>query len=112
MKALSAERFLICTKSIPNFIKLINDSKILEKLDFRNIENIDNLENDFIKFFTDYELDKNIIIYSDYQLCKSLKDTENEFIIVGNQFIENMGMGPDIINKKKVIVILIEKNKL
>ena len=48
-------------------------------------------------------MDKNIKIYSDYQICKSLIDSENEFIIVGNPFIENMGISSQIANNKKVI---------
>ena len=112
-KSVCTEIFLISTKSIPNFIKLINDSKILEKIDFRNSEeDIGNLENDFIKYIINYELEKNIKIYSDYQVCKFLIDTENEFIIVGNQFIENMGMDLEITKKKKVILNINKEKKI
>ena len=48
-------------------------------------------------------MDKNIKFYSDYQICKSVIDSENEFIIVGNPFIENMGISSQIANNKKVI---------
>ena len=103
MQSFTMKIFLISSTSIPNFINLINDSKILDKLHLQSDQNIDYLENDFIKHFTNYELDKNIKIYSDYQICKSLIDSEKEFIIVGNPFIENMHISSEITNNKEVI---------
>ena len=37
------------------------------------------------------------------KISKFLIDSENEFIIVGNTFIENMGISSQIANYKKVI---------
>ena len=70
--------YLISTKTIPNFISII-------KKYYGN-------EKKLKKHFADYELERNIKIYSNYLECINVaKNTdENEFIIVDKEFIDNM----------------------
>ena len=87
----SIDVYLISTKSIPNFINIVNNSKILErKIDIIEIE-----ENYLNEGLGQYALDKNIKIYFDFQECKNLVDKDNEdneFIIVDCKFLNSMDM--------------------
>lgn len=55
--------FLIATKTIPNFTKLIKDSKVLESSD----ENLSKCENILKKTLKTYKLEKRIKIINDYK---------------------------------------------
>ena len=72
--------YLISTKTIPKFISLIRKYYGNEKK--------------LKKHFADYELEKNIKVYSNYQECINILNNkeENEFIIVDKNFIENMSI--------------------
>ena len=100
--------YLISTKSIPNLIKIIEDSHVLENID-KSKENTDNLgksENKLFESFQFYELEDNIKIFCDYEECNSLtkqsNEGDNEFIIVGEPFIKNMNINYSNIENMKV----------
>ena len=77
------EKYLIKTKSIPNFIRIIKESGILSNM--RN-------KKELMKKLNDYTLETNIEIISDYEEGKNLlsKEEDNEFIIVDKKFLEKM----------------------
>ena len=91
--------YLISVVSMPNFIKIIEDSKILEIKNNSEERTIKTKESNLAKNFEDYQLEKNIKIYDDYNQCKKIgkenNQSKNEFIIVDKKFLE-------IINFKKI----------
>ena len=106
-KQINLNIFLISTKSIPNFINLINKSKVLEYIDFKTNQ-FDVFEKNLLKSLRQYNLDKNIEIYYDYNKCKeilkfNLKE-ENEFILVSNTFIIIIKINKNNINENEVIL--------
>ena len=115
-KKIEIEGFLISTKSIPNFIKIIEDSKVLKNLNNyikKNEINDNNIKNSEIQLkhnLCKYNIE-NINIYYDYNSCINLiNDKEkNEFIIVDNLFLQSMNINQDI-NQYKKVVINIDKD--
>ncbi len=115
-KKIEIEAFLISTKSIPNFIKIIEDSKVLKNLNNyikKNEINDNNIKNSEIQLkhnLCKYNIE-NINIYYDYNSCINLiNDKEkNEFIIVDNLFLQSMNIKQDI-NQYKKVVIKIDKD--
>ena len=105
----SIDVYLISTKSIPNLINFVNNSKILErKIDIIEIE-----ENYLKEGLGQYVLDKNIKIYFDFQECKNLVDKDNEdneFIIVDCKFLNSMDMRNFL--DKKVELKINNKNSI
>ena len=78
LKKFSKDVYLISTKTIPKFISIIkkyygNERKLKDN-------------------FADYELEKNIKVYSSYKECINVVNNkeENEFIIVDKEFILKM----------------------
>ena len=108
--------FLISTKSIPNFINFIEQSSILENLKKNNFKSIENPENILNDLFQKYALEKNIVFYKDYQICKQLigKNEENEFIIVDESFLKNMHFNFQELNKIRyynvILILSTDKN--
>ena len=130
---ISYKAFLISTKTIPNFMDLIEESQILKHILNLKDKNDSNIYEGKLKgFLKNYNLEKNIKIYYDYNECEKLihlndednkqkeneeneeneenkenknKYKENEFIIVDEDFIEIMNVNP---NKKKGMDIIIE----
>ena len=127
---ISYKAFLINTKTIPNFMDLIKQSQVLEYILDLKDKNDSNIYEDKLKdLLKNYNLEKNIKIYYDYNECQKLinlndednkqkeneedklneenknKYKENEFIIVDEDFIENMNVNP---NKIKGMDIIIE----
>ena len=116
-KEIIISKYLISTKSIPNFIKIIEDSHVFENID-KSKENTDNLnkkEDKLFELFKFYELEDNIKIYCNYEECNSLtkqsNEGDNEFIIVDEPFIINMNINYFNIENMKVNFI-INKDKI
>ena len=108
--------FLISTKSIPIFINNIEKSLILENLKKNNFKSNENSEKILNDLFQKYTLEKNIVFYKDYQICKQLigKNEENQFIIVDESFLTNMKFNFKELNKfryyKVILNISTDKN--
>ena len=106
------EIYLISTKSIPNFIKLIEDSKILENKNSSNDQVMEQLEISLSDLFfrNEYRPEKGIKIYSKFADCKDIMyendDEKNEFIMVKKNFIEKIGKAGE-----KNVLLKLEKNK-
>ena len=103
--------YLLSVKSIPNFIKFINQPEVLENLNTENNNDIQFKNKYFSK--NKIALDQDIIIYKDYQECKKIveenNNNENEFIIVEKDFIDLIKNNNDKLINKKVIFKLKEK---
>ena len=102
--------FLIKVNSIQNFLALINIPKVSQHLDkiIIDLENQD-YQDQFLRLrFDSFVLDQNIKIISDYKECQSYikqkekEDINNEFIIVNDNFVNNMCKSEDIKDIKKV----------
>ena len=114
----SSEYFLISTKSISKFIKLMEKSKVLENLEIEDNDEskqiIKSNESMLKKELNRYDPKKEIpIIYSDYQECNLMigqNNEDNSFIIVDEEFFNIMENNIDEnnknnnINEKKVIL--------
>ena len=98
--------YLIKTKSIPNFIKILKEAFITVKTE----EELKEAEKNLEKNLKDNQLEKNVEIYDSYQSCLEIiqNKLENEFIIVREDFLNNLEIedGKD----KKVQIIEIDKN--
>ena len=83
--------YLISTESIPNFIKIIEDSNILKFKNNSNYKTLEIIESDLNKKLDNYELERHIKIYNDFTLCIDFagrnNDKKNEFIIVDKKFL-------------------------
>ena len=102
--------YLVKANSIPNFIKLISET--LYKLYHSNEKEIKDSE-DKLRKNKKYELEKDIVLYSSFEECKSIiknDDENNAFIIVDEKFLKNMGIYDN--NKDKNVYMTINnKNK-
>jgi hypothetical protein len=98
--------YLIKTKSIPNFIKILKEAFKTVKTE----EELKEAEKNLEKNLKDKQLEKNVEIYDSYQPCLEIiqNKLENEFIIVREDFLNNLEIedGKD----KKVQIIEIDKN--
>ena len=99
--------YLISKNSIINFTNLIEQSRVFDNLFLQEFTDTDNgYESDLKESLNDYKLDKNIKFYYKYEECQEIlknnKEEENEFIIVNNAFIGDMGIKSENINKKGV----------
>ena len=94
--------YLIKTKSIPNFIKILKEAFKTVKTE----EELEEAEKNLEEKLKDYELEKNVEIYDSYQDIIKNK-LENEYIIVRENFLSNLEIedGKD----KKVQIIEIDK---
>ena len=104
--------YLISTKSLPNFIEIIEKSKILEHKNISNNDSISIYEKELKRLFNDYIIEKNIKIYDNYDLCnyiaKKKNNNDNEFIIVTLDFLYLM----ELQNKYlKYVLIKLDKDK-
>ena len=111
--SVSFKAFLISTKSIPNFLKLIQQSEVLEHvLSHKDKNDTDSYETKLKELLKNYDLEENIKIYYDYDDLLEIKKKEedNEFIIVDHFFIENM-IGNLNDNKNKEIIVDIENDE-
>ena len=90
----SFKAFLISTNSIPKFMKIIKNSKILNYLNDKNKNDLKDLEDKLNYELSAYEIEKNIKIYYDYNELKKISkednENENEFIIVDELFCRIM----------------------
>ena len=98
--------YLIKTKSIPNFIKILKEAFKTVKTE----EELEEAEKNLEEKLKDYQLEKNVEIYDSYKPCLEIiqNKLENEFIIVREDFLNNLEIedGKD----KKVQIIEIDKN--
>ena len=100
--------YLISVKSIPNFIKPIEKSNILKIIKEGKENKIISIERKLKKENQNYQLEKEIKIYSDYIPSKTLSENnndENEFIIVDMIFVEKMVENFDKYKNKTVNLI-------
>lgn len=91
--------YIIKTKSIPNFISLVKNLKILYEINI----------NEFLKNKSfNYKKDSNIeLIYQESQIKEIIDNNEeNEFIIVEKNFLDIMGVESD---KNKEVILSIDK---
>ena len=108
------EVFLINVNTISNFIRCIKESKVINELDQNSNERIEFL-NILLTKFDEYQIEKNIEIYYDYEKCKNIcqENENNEFIFVNRLFIDNMGIDKnDIIKKVNLYINKKDKNKI
>ena len=103
--------YLISTDSIPIFIKIINESKILEYKNNPSKDLVDAYEKNLIYSLESYALEKNIKIYYNFEECRNLANDNNEkgneFIIVEKQYLDIMQIEKE---KGKFVLINYEKN--
>jgi len=100
------EVYLIKTSSIPIFIKKIKEVFKTVNSEKDLIEAEDNLK----KRLEDYQIDKKPEIYDSYKSCLDIikNNSENEFIIVREDFINNFEIEDG--ENKKVQIVEIDKN--
>ena len=104
--------YLLSVKSIPNFIKFIEQEEVLENLNTDNNDDNKRFKEKFFNGNKTYRLDKIIIIYDSYQNCKDIAEenrtNENAFIMVEKDFIELIKDNNKLINKK----VILNKNQM
>ena len=85
---LTKEVFLITSKSIPQFIKILTDLDALNPKKDLNIQKLDQMN----RMFMDYQLEKNIQIIYQYDQIKDFINSENnnEFIFTSISFLKGM----------------------
>jgi hypothetical protein len=98
--------YLIKTNSIPKFINILKET-------FKTVktkEELEEAEKNLEEKLKDYELEKNVKIYDSYKSCLDIiqNKLENEFIIVREDFLNNLEIEDD--KNKKVQIIEIDKN--
>ena len=102
------EFYLISTKSIPNFIELIEISEILENITYHDLYFLDGYEEKLKNSFKNYKLERDIIIFNDFIKCKDLAggndEQLNEFIIVKKGFLRIMNFEEDRELEKFVMI--------
>jgi len=105
--------YLIMTKSIPKFINIIEESKILKHKNNSTNDTIDNCEKKLKMLFNDYILEENIMICDDYYRCNGISKIENniinEFIIVTIDFLYLIELQKE--HLKYVLIKLDKKDK-
>ena len=104
--------YLLSVNSFPNFIEIIEQSKILEHKNSSTNEPIDKYEKELKKLFDKYILEEGIKIYDNYDLCNDIAKTKNninEFIIVTFDFLELIKLQNQYL--KYVLIKLDNKNK-
>ena len=99
--------FLISAESIPQLLKIIEESKILEYKN-NSIESMMKIyEKQLIDLFRGYKLETNMKIYNDFVECKDIagdsNEKANEFIIVDEKFLEIAELERE--NEKKYLII-------
>jgi hypothetical protein len=91
--------YLISIQSIPNFIDIIESSKIF-KIKEGLYENIEEYENKLKNTFKKYKIEEEIIIIDN--LPSNIENNDDEFIIVNPEFLDKMR----ILNKENNYVLL------
>ena len=101
--------YLIKTKSIPKFIGIIKESRVLEQLEANN--DPINYENDFKLLLNKYEKER-LSFFKDYKECEnaSRKEEDNEFIIVDKKFLEKFNCSNEDYNYEVGLKFLNENN--
>ena len=116
---MTKEVYLIDVNTIPDFIKRINESEVLDNLNLDNTQNNkkeEECERKLKEFLNDYIREENIKIYDSYQDCANLardNNTEkNKIIIVDELFIENMINNDDERKYNKFVNLIVDKKKV
>ena len=106
--------YLISTQSIDQFIKIINNSKILELIKEKKDDKIKNEENNLRRKKTEFKKINNIKIYDSYKECADLAqkddDVKNEFIIANKTFIEKINIEKIDNIDEKYVLLNIDRN--
>ena len=103
--------YLLSTKSLSNFIKIIEQSKILEHKNSSTNEPIDKYEKKLKRLFEEYILEEGIKTYDNYDLCNDIakkKNNINEFIIVTLDFLELIKLQKQYL---KYVLIKLDESK-
>ena len=104
--------YLISTDTIPIFIKIINESKILEYKHNQSRDLFNAYERNLFSSLESYTLEKNIKIFYNFEECRNLANENNEkgneFIIVDQHFLDIMQIEKE---KAKSVLINYDKNK-
>ena len=82
--------YLISTKSIPNFISILNE----QFKSIKNEEDLKDAEEQLKKKLIEYEIENNAVIYNSRNQCLEVMKniSDNEFIIVSEDFINNFNI--------------------
>ena len=102
--------YLVSTKSIPNFIKILK--KQFNK-EIRNESELMDIEKKLREKFKDYIIEKNIVIYNNYQNCLDIinQKKNNEFILTGEKFFTNFEIESKKYKGREVKIIEINKKE-
>lgn len=104
--------YLIMTKSLPNFIEIIEESKILEHKNNSTNDSISKYEKILKMLFNGYILEENIKIYDGYNICNIIANTknnsDNEFILVTLDFLYLIDLQDKYLN---YVLIKFDKDK-
>jgi len=90
--------FLIQTKSIPNFMKIIEESKILDNI---SNDKYNKCLNNFKDLLVNYKIEKTLeeVTYDKWKFMLNSKDEkENEFILVNETFMTYMGLKHNLVS--------------
>ena len=106
----SDEIYLVNTKSIPNFIKEIEESKILENLNEDKEKEPNSIEKELIDKNKNYKLEEEgIKFYSDYRESQNISERENdenEFIIFNSNYFGSLEK-----YKNKKVELIVKRNQ-
>ena len=104
------EVYLVSTKSIPNFIRLLKEQY---KTEIKDESELLKMEEKLRDKFKEYVAEKDIVIYNSFQECsKIINDEENnEFIIVDETFFKNLNINEGKYRNKEVKINEINKEK-
>ena len=85
--------YLISTKSIPNFIKILKEQFNKE---IKNESELMKIEVNLREKFKNYIIEKDIVIYNSYQKCLDVinEKKNNEFILADEKFFTNWEIDP------------------
>ena len=102
--------YLVSTKSIPNFIKILKEQFNKE---IRDESELMDIEKNLREKFKDYIIEKNIVIYNSYQTCLVVLNQEenNEFILTGEKFFTNFEIESGIYKGRELKIIEINKKE-
>ena len=104
------EVYLVSTKSIPNFIRLLKEQY---KIEIKDESELLKMEEKLRDKFKKYVIEKDIVIYNSFQDCsKIINDEENnEFIIVDETFFKNLNINEGKYRNKEVKINEINKEE-
>ena len=104
------EVYLVSTKSIPNFIRLLKEQY---KSEIKDESELLKMEEKLRDKFKEYVIEKDIVIYNSFQECSNIINDEenNEFIIVDETFFKNLNINEGKYRNKEVKINEINKEE-